>query len=193
MTGETNEGGVIWICGLAGVGKTTLAVEVVRLLRETQPNVTELDGDAFRRRYMPQAGYQREDRLYVAHAMSNAAWLGAQEGSVCVVSTISLFTEIHERNRARANALHLPFVLALLSAPAALLQARRGALMQAGLNVVGVDINAETPDVPDHQFVNEGAINSLKLEAIAVVALWHTRQAQLVHLVHLVHLVRSAS
>ena len=182
MTGEASSGGVIWICGLSGVGKTTLAAEVVRLMRETHPNVTELDGDEFRKRCMPQTGYQREDRLVVARAMSKAAWLGAQEGSLCVVSTISLFTEIHQRNRACEEALHLPFVLSLLSAPAPMLQARRRALMQDAIHVVGVDINAEIPDAPDHQFSNDAGIDLLHREAIKIGELWCARQAHLARL-----------
>ena len=179
MTGEASGGGVIWICGLSGVGKTTLASEVARLMQEAHPQVTQLDGNAFRKRYMPQAGYQREDRLVVAHAMSKAAWLSAQKGSLCVVSTISLFTEIHQTNCACERSLNLPFILSLLSAPAALLQARRGALMQDAVNVVGLDINAEMPDAPDHQFSNDADIVLLHLEAIKIGELWRARQAHL--------------
>ena len=177
MTGELDDGGVIWICGLSGVGKTTLATEVIRLMRAVHRSVTALDGDDFRKQHMPHAGYQRDDRLAVARALSNAAWLSAQQGKVSVVSTISLFTEIHEGNRARAQSLQLPFVLSLLSAPTAQLLSRRAALMHDAINVVGIDINAETPDLPDHQFTNDGDVNSLYLEAIKIIEIWRARRA----------------
>ena len=179
MTGETSGGGVIWICGLSGVGKTTLAADVVRLLRAVTPTVDQLDGDEFRKRYMPHAGYQREDRLGVAHAVSNAAWLAARKGRLCVVSTISLFAEIHRKNRAYEQALKLPLVLTLLTAPTELLKARRGALMREAINVVGIDIHAEMPEAADHQFTNDGDLNSLNLEAMKIAQLWRSRQARL--------------
>ena len=182
MTGERNDGGVIWICGLSGVGKTTLATEVIRLMRSVLPSVAALDGDDFRKQCMPHAGYQRDDRLCVAHALSKAAWRNAQEGRVSVISTISLFTEIHDSNRARAQTLRLPFVLSLLSAPGAQLQSRRAALMHDATNVVGIDINAEMPDVPDHQFTNDGDVDSLYREATKVIEIWRARRDQLFHL-----------
>lgn len=179
MTGGASAGGVIWICGLSGVGKTTLSAEVVRLMRAEHPNVNQLDGDDFRKRYMPQAGYEREDRLGVARAISNAAWLSAQSGALCVVSTISLFTEIHQANRACEAALKLPLTVTLITAPTTLLLARRAALMEHAINVVGIDINAEFPDAPDHQCLNDGDINDLRLEAVRIGALWRARHADL--------------
>ncbi len=182
MTGEPNGGGVIWICGLSGVGKTTLAAEVVRSMRVAHPNVTQLDGDDFRKLCMPRAGYQRDDRVAVGRAMSKAAWLSAQEGRLCVVSTISLFTEIHQKNRACEQALKLPFVLTLLTAHTELLKSRREALMRDAINVVGIDIHAEMPDAPDHSITNDSDIHSLNLEAIKVGELWRARQAHLARL-----------
>ena len=42
------DGKVIWITGLSGAGKTTLAREVVKQLRELKKSVVFLDGDKLR-------------------------------------------------------------------------------------------------------------------------------------------------
>ena len=42
------DGKVIWITGLSGAGKTTLAREVVKQLRELKQSVVFLDGDKLR-------------------------------------------------------------------------------------------------------------------------------------------------
>ncbi len=179
MTGEvshTNNGGVIWICGLSGVGKTTFAMEVARLLAEVHTNVVRIDGDDFRRTFMPDAGYEREARIKVGHAISRHAWAHAQRGSLCVVSTISLFAEIHDGNRACERALQLPLVQSLLSAPVSLLHERRAALMNSAATIVGRHIKAEFPIAPDHAFGNDGKVQSLLAEAITVRALWLARR-----------------
>ncbi len=184
MTGELSRasgGGVIWICGLSGVGKTTLAVEVVRLMRALHPSVVRIDGDDFRRTFLPDAGYEREDRIKVARAISLHAWELAQRGSLCVVATISLFTEIHDGNRACERAYQLPLVQSLLRARVSLLHERRAALMTSATNIVGVHIKAEFPDNPDHTAVNEGHIESLLAEAIAIRDAWRARRAHMEH------------
>lgn len=175
MTGELNGasgGGVIWICGLSGVGKTTLALEVVRLMTEVHPSVVRIDGDEFRRTFMPNAGYEREDRLKVAHAISRHAWEFARLGSLSVVATISLFAEIHDGNRTSERTYQLPFIQSLLNAPVTLLRERRPSLMRDAANIVGTDIKAELPNTPDHTFLNAGNIESLLCEAIAIRDLW---------------------
>ena len=184
MTGETNPanpGGVIWICGLSGVGKTTLAVEVARLLQEIHADVVRIDGDQFRRNFMPDAGYTRVDRLTVARAIAQHAWAQAQRGSLCVVATISLFTEIHDSNRAAARAYQLPFVQSLIRAPDAAIYARRTALIQCATHIVGTHIKAEWPDAPQHNFVNDGNVDALLAEAIAIRELWLSRRPLTAH------------
>lgn len=179
MTGEVSHvsnGGVIWICGLSGVGKTTLALEVARLMAKVHANVARIDGDDFRRTFMPDAGYEREDRIKVAHAISRHAWELAQRGSLCVVATISLFTEIHDGNRACERAYQLPLIQSLLSAPAALLLERRASLLHNATHIVGTHIKAEFPNAPEHTFVNDGNIESLVAQAIAIRDAWLARR-----------------
>ncbi len=179
MTGEldgASAGGVIWICGLSGVGKTTLALELVRLLSKINANVVRIDGDEFRRAVMPDAAYEREDRLKVARAISQHAWAHAQRGRLCVVATISLFAEIHHSNRVCEQTYQLPFIQSLLRAPVALLAKRRASLMQSANHIVGMHIKAEFPKTAEHMFVNDRSVESLRAEAIVILDVWLARQ-----------------
>lgn len=175
MTGE-HSGGVIWICGLSGVGKTTLATELARLMREVHGSVAAVDGDDFRKNFMPEAGYERSDRLVVARSISKLAWSTARQGSLCVVATISMFTEIHDNNRACEQTYQLPLLVSLLSAPKTLRLARRPSLMHDNVNRVGTHIKAELPGTPDHTFVNDGHLESLRGEALILRQRWLARQ-----------------
>src|SRR3954467_13529483 len=53
--------GVILFTGLSGAGKTTLAAEVARRIRELGFKAEHLDGDAMRKVF-PQTGFSRDER-----------------------------------------------------------------------------------------------------------------------------------
>ena len=56
------QGFVIWLTGLPGSGKTTIAKEVAKLLIEKRFDVEVLDGDEMRKVLSPEAGFSKEDR-----------------------------------------------------------------------------------------------------------------------------------
>jgi adenylylsulfate kinase len=53
---------VVWIVGLSGAGKTTLANEIVARARQKNKNVVLLDGDLVREVIGNDLGYSMEDR-----------------------------------------------------------------------------------------------------------------------------------
>ncbi|MDR2605622.1 MAG: adenylyl-sulfate kinase [Desulfovibrio sp.] len=90
-------GRVIWITGLSGAGKTTLAQALLPHL--PQPRLL-LDGDALRDALCLLAGgYTREDRLKLALTYARLAELASDQGVTVVCATISMFHEVHKWNR----------------------------------------------------------------------------------------------
>ena len=90
-------GRVIWITGLSGAGKTTLARNLLPLLPAP---VLWFDGDGIRKALASVAGgYSREDRLRLAYASANLCKLAAEQGLTVVCSIMALFHEIQLWNR----------------------------------------------------------------------------------------------
>jgi adenylylsulfate kinase-like enzyme len=158
---------VVWVCGLAGVGKTTFAKKLVWHLSRTHENVLHLDGDDFRRLKYPHVGYTRAERLIVARALSDEAWSVAATGPPVVVSTVSLLSEIHECNASESMRLKLPLYNIVVTAPEAF-QRRTRAKLFDGLEgeVVGRDIAANWPTSVFAQVQNESYLVRLESEAL---------------------------
>ena len=100
---------VIWITGLSGAGKTTLANEIVRKLRDSLINVVFLDGDQLRQIFNNNSlkinSYSKNDRRNLASSYSRLCQLLVSQNLYVVISTISLFREIHLWNRANIELL----------------------------------------------------------------------------------------
>lgn len=100
FSGKTGAGRVIWITGLSGAGKTTLA----RALLEQLPGAILLDGDELREALgAAQSGFDADSRKQLALTYARMARLLARQGFTVIVATISLFHEVHAWNRE-----HLP-------------------------------------------------------------------------------------
>lgn len=92
---------VIWITGLSGAGKTTLAKAVQQYLHTLAVPCLHLDGDAVREAIQDQMiGHDKASRLANAYRIARLAKLLVEQNTCVCVSTMSLFHEIHAWNRA---------------------------------------------------------------------------------------------
>ena len=140
------KGAVIWLCGLAGSGKSTLAMALNERLRAKFDNVIYLDGDESREIF-GHFSYDKNGRIDMAIKRSKLANFLSKQGQIVIVSTISLFNEVYEFNRATLQNYFEVFVecefdeLKRRDQKGLYTKALSGKIA----NVVGVDIAYDTP------------------------------------------------
>ena len=154
---------VIWITGLSGAGKTTLAGEVFARLKARRNDVVLVDGDAFREIVGDGLGHSREDRLINARRIARFCRFLNRQGIGVVCATMSLFHEIHEWNRS-----HQPrYFEVLVRVPLEVLAARDSKQLYSRARsgelsgVPGVDLEYELPKAPDFVVENTGPLSTL--------------------------------
>lgn len=92
-------GGVIWLTGLSGAGKSSLAAGLERALSERGYGCYVLDGDTLRRGLNADLGFSPQDRRENVRRVAEVAALFAQAGLVCITAVISPYREDRERAR----------------------------------------------------------------------------------------------
>jgi bifunctional enzyme CysN/CysC len=148
-------GATVWLTGLPGAGKSTLACELERALVHRKRVAYRLDGDLLRAELCADLGFGRADRAEnVRRAAMIARWF-ADAGVVVLVALVSP----HANARARARAEHvdagITFLEVHIDTPLWLCErrdpkglyrrARRGELT----GLTGVDDPYERPPAPD--------------------------------------------
>lgn len=90
---------VVWLIGLSGTGKTTLAQEVVANANIKSNNTVLLDGDVIREIFGNDLGYSMEDRLLNAQRICQLGKFLDNQGMNVVCAILSIFPETREWNR----------------------------------------------------------------------------------------------
>jgi adenylyl-sulfate kinase len=93
------EGFVVWLTGLPGSGKTTIARELEPKLRELEWPVEVLDGDEIRQNLSKGLGFSREDRETHLKRVTYVAKLLSRNGVAVIAAFISPYRSIREYAR----------------------------------------------------------------------------------------------
>lgn len=152
----------IWLTGLSGAGKTTLALALERLLSGRGRSVCVLDGDVLRGGLSSDLGLTRADRAEQARRAAHMAAIVASSGVVAIVALVSPYADDRRRARDIHEERGLRFLEVWVDTPLVVcaqrdpkgLYARADAGQLQGLT--GVDAPYEPPDAPDMQVIGSG-------------------------------------
>jgi adenylylsulfate kinase len=178
---QSKTGGVVWITGLSGAGKSTVASIVVDQLRAQKIPVVFLDGDQLRGVFNSTAAGSENHgfaaRKSLAMQYAHLCNLIASQGIMVVIATISLFREVHKWNRENIPA----YFEAYLQVPIEELRKRdpKGLYSQydAGklTNVAGLDLKVDEPESPDWHMKFDPSLSAQDI-ATDLLETWKTRQ-----------------
>jgi len=115
-------GAVVWITGLSGAGKTTLADALQRTLFDLGCQVFALDGDKVRSGLCADLGFSLPERSENIRRIGEVAHLFCQAGQIVVVSAISPMRA--DRARVRALVPAPQFIEVYCQCPLAVCEAR---------------------------------------------------------------------
>lgn len=146
-------GCVIWLTGLSGSGKSTVALRVERRLLELGKVAYTLDGDNIRHGLCSDLGFKPEDRRENIRRVGEIVRLMADAGVVAIVALISPYRD--DRARVRARIPEGRFVEVFVDAPLAVCEDRdpKGLYARARSgeipNFTGISAPYEAPVDPE--------------------------------------------
>ena len=150
-------GTTIWLTGLSGSGKSTIANLLLQHFRVDAIPIIFLDGDIMRN-ILDDNDYSPEGRLRLALTYGRLCKELTSQGLDVVCATISMFNEVHQWNRAEISL----YFEVYLKVPMDILIARdpkgiyaRNSTMENG-QMVGSGLDWDEPAHPDMTFENYG-------------------------------------
>ncbi|MFC5342557.1 sulfate adenylyltransferase subunit CysN [Brevundimonas staleyi] len=147
------KGAVVWLTGLSGAGKSTIANLVDKRLHALGRHTYLLDGDNVRHGLNRDLGFTEEDRVENIRRVAEVARLMADAGLIVITAFISPFRA--ERRTARERMAEGEFLEVFVDAPLEVAEARdvKGlyAKARAGTlkNFTGIDSPYEAPEAAE--------------------------------------------
>jgi adenylylsulfate kinase len=167
-----HRGAVVWITGLSGAGKTTLALAAERALFSRGCRVFVLDGDKVRNGLCADLGFSLPERSENIRRIGEVARLFHEAGQIVLVSAISPLQA--DRDRARALVPAPDFLEVYCRCPLAVCEERdpKGLYRKARAGLLpeftGISSPYEAPAAPD--VLVDSAASSVEQEVARLLA-----------------------
>jgi len=164
---------ILWITGLSGVGKSSLARAVVARLHLQGQRPLLLDGDLLRDTLESGADpvtHTPQERERRAWRIARLACMAASQGVPVVVATISLIHSVQQWSRGTG----LPYAEIWLYAGISKLRDRNPALYgeAAPMHVVGMDLQAQYPQQAELVIEQDFQWDSMQSKVDLALGLW---------------------
>jgi sulfate adenylyltransferase len=170
----------VWLTGLSGSGKTTIAAALELELRNRGLEVTVFDGDAVRSRISSDLGFSRQDRDANVGRVAAMAAETVKKSGVAICALMSPYAGARQKARDMIGAER--FVLVYVATPLDVCElrdvkglyakARRGEIH----HVVGIDDDYEAPEDADLRL--DTSASTVQAEIQAILALLGSRLGQ---------------
>ncbi|BAY20949.1 adenylyl-sulfate kinase [Calothrix sp. NIES-2100] len=145
------QGAILWLTGLSGAGKTTIAVAVAEELQKRNYPTELLDGDIVRTHLSQGLGFSKQDRDINVRRIGFVANLLSRNGIIAIASAISPYRQVREELKQTTH----NFIEIYIDAPLAVCEARdvKGLYAKAKAgeikNFTGISDPYEAPINPD--------------------------------------------
>ena len=142
---------VVWLTGISGAGKTTIAEAMARKLSSRVPELVLVDGNVVRDLFGASLGFHEEARIEQISRIQRMAKFLSEQGQCVVVSALYSHPDLMRWNRVNLTG----YFEVLIDAPLELVQSRdpRGLYAKAAAgempNIVGLDVPWHKPEMPD--------------------------------------------
>ncbi len=167
-----HRGAVIWLTGLSGSGKSTIAVALERALFAKSVAAFILDGDNLRHGLCSDLGFSSEDRSENIRRAGEAAALMADAGLVVISALISPNRTDRRRVREICDGNGIPFLEVYVNAPLEVCEQRdpkqlyKRARSGEIKGFTGIDSPYEAPESPDLELRTDQMSVEESLEAV---------------------------
>lgn len=151
MLNNEQKGFVLWMTGLSGAGKTTIALILEQQLRDRGVKIERLDGDVVRESLTRDLGFTAEDRAKNIERVTFVAKLLSRNNVGCICSFISPYQSV--RDHVRQNSTN--FLELFIDAPLDVVIERdvkglyKKAIAGEIPNFTGISDPFEAPENPD--------------------------------------------